>query len=125
YLAYGVRFGRCDPSAATFESLPSPPFLFDRWGGLRFNNGLLYGHSGNSSTSFGRFDIALRQWTALPAIPSGAVLGADIDPASGDYFTYGSYGGTSLYRFVAREGRWTVSTLPFAGNDGGIAYLSS
>jgi subtilisin family serine protease/sugar lactone lactonase YvrE len=124
YLVYYQSFARYDPASGAYESLPPPPFLFDRWGGLAFRRGLLLGHAGNGHVDFGRYDIAARQWTRLPSVPSGAVLGAAIGP-NGDYFTYGSYGGTNLYHFDSGMGTWTVSTLPFAVDDGGMAWLAS
>jgi sugar lactone lactonase YvrE len=124
YLVRGSQFVRLDPAAGTSATLPAPPFSFNPWGGLRFLSGRLYGHQGDGSAGFARFDVASNAWTLLPSTPGGAVLGSAIDPANQQYFAYGSYSGTNLYRFSINSGTWTTLTVPFfLLNDGGMGWL--
>ncbi|HET8948612.1 MAG TPA: choice-of-anchor D domain-containing protein, partial [Candidatus Polarisedimenticolia bacterium] len=124
YVALGASVKRFEPVAGgVVESLPAPPFLFDRWGGLVADRGLVYGHSGNGATWFVRYDPFLRHWSVLPALPLGGTAGAAIDPVSGDYFFCGPPGGSSLARFDSKNGLWSVVSLPFPVEDGGLAWL--
>ncbi|MBI3449432.1 MAG: choice-of-anchor D domain-containing protein [Acidobacteria bacterium] len=124
YLASGTTFVRLDPAAAVTTPLADPPFEFTPWGGLRHLDGALFGHQGNGETGFATYDIASDRWTGLPPVPGGAVLGATIDPGRREYFAYGSYGGTNLYRYAIDSGAWKVATIPFFTlDDGGLAWL--
>jgi subtilisin family serine protease len=125
YLATGYgTFLRYDPILNSTTVLASPPFTFYPWGGLSYLDGVLYGHQGNSSTSFAKYTISTNSWTLLPSIPGGAVLGSAIDPSSKTYFAYGSYGGNNWYAFDIEEGVWSTSAIPlFSVNDGGLAFV--
>jgi subtilisin family serine protease len=126
YLVASTSFLRLDPVTSASTGLSAPPFSFQPWGGLRHLNGVLYGHQGNGTTGFARYDIATNTWTALASLPSGGVLGADINPLAREYYAYGSYGGANLYRYSIDSGMWSVSTVPFfALNDGGLGWLPS
>ncbi len=126
YLVFGNRFVRFDPDSSVVEFLPAPPIGFDRWGGLRFHGGYLYGHSGNGTSGFARYDVAARAWQRLPDVPGPAVLGATIDPSAREYVAYGGYGGRNLYRWSLDAQTWSVATVPsFALNDGGLAWLGT
>ena len=126
YLVAGMSFVRLDPETGASASLPPPPMPFDYWGGLRFWEGSLFGHVGNSSQGFARYDLAGGFWQNLPAVPGGAVLGATIDPWSREYVTAGSYGGRSIYRYSLDQGTWSVASVPFFTlDDGGLAWMPS
>ena len=47
YLAGPSGFLRHDPVSLQTTTLAPPPFVFERWGGLRNFSGVLYGHQGN------------------------------------------------------------------------------
>src|SRR5262249_4542786 len=99
YFAGGGVLARHEAATSVTTILAAPPFPFERWGGLVHLDGVLYGHQGNGEVGFAKYEIASDRWTTLPSLPDGAVLGATIDPGSREYFTYGSYGGTNLYRY--------------------------
>jgi subtilisin family serine protease len=124
YLVRDRSFVRFDPLTAAKTGLQPTPFSFTAWGGLRHHNGVLYGHQGNGQRGFAAFNIANNSWWVLPAVPAGAVLGAEMDPLAGDYYVYGPYQGTNLYRYSIGEGLWTVSSIPFFPvSDGGMAWF--
>ncbi|HYV84597.1 MAG TPA: choice-of-anchor D domain-containing protein [Patescibacteria group bacterium] len=122
YLVVGRLFMRLDPAIGTTENLASPPMVFDRWGGLVYFDGGVYGTAGNGASGFARYDVASGLWETLPRVPDGTVLGAAIDPFNREYVAYGTYDGSNLYRYSIDRRTWTVSTLPFTANDGGIAW---
>jgi subtilisin family serine protease len=124
YAATLNVFKRYDPVANSWASMSAPPFLFEGWGGLAFDEGVIYGHQGNGTTGFAKYVVATNTWTALPSVPGGAVLGAAIDPTSDIYYTYGSYGGQNWYAFNMATNSWSVTTIPmFNVNDGGLAFV--
>jgi subtilisin family serine protease len=124
YVVGANHFVRYDVATSNTVALPPPPFFFTAWGGLRYLDGALYGHAGDGTSDFGRYDAATRQWQRLPSIPGPAILGAVIDPARREYVTYGGYGGTNLYRYSIDNGAWSLrSILLFEVNDGGLAWL--
>jgi len=124
YQVAGTTFRRIDPSLLATTTLASPPFSFERWGGLGILDGTLYGHQGNRSTSFAAYDIAADRWAVLPSVPGGTVLGAAVDPISREYYAYGSYGEQNLYRYSIDDDSWSVATIPFFRvDDGGLAWL--
>ncbi|HEU5181952.1 MAG TPA: choice-of-anchor D domain-containing protein [Candidatus Polarisedimenticolia bacterium] len=124
YILSGTTLVRFEPATGAITFLRSAPFVFERWGGMRYFNGSLYGHQGNGGINFAVYDIAGNSWTLLPALPSGAVLGSAIDPVGREYITYGSYFQRNLYRFNLDTRRWTVNSIPFFSvNDGGMGWL--
>ncbi|MGH9868475.1 MAG: choice-of-anchor D domain-containing protein [Candidatus Polarisedimenticolia bacterium] len=126
YMAVGLDFVQFDPVTGSATALPSPPFYMEKWGGMKRLAGVLYAHQGNGLTGFASYDIAMQQWTLLPSVPSGAVLGAAIDPLSRHYYTYGAYGGRNLYSYAMDTRIWSVATIPFfAVSDGGLGWLPS
>jgi subtilisin family serine protease len=103
--------------------LSSPIIAFEPWGGLEYFDGYLYGHVGNGLTGFQRYDIANDSWEELARVPSGAVLGAAIDPVARRYHTYGNYEGTSWYSYDIDNNEWSITTIPFFNvRDGGLVY---
>jgi hypothetical protein len=126
YVVAGFELARLDPETSAVTHLAPAPFPFERWGGLRHLDGVLYGHRGNGYPAFASYDIATNTWTQLSSMPAGAVLGATIDPLNREYVAYGSYDQSNLYRFSTITGTWSVSTIPFFSvNDGGLAWLPS
>jgi len=126
YLIAGTNMVRLDPASSSTTFMAPCPLFFQAWGGLRHLNGVLYGHTGNNTVGFCRYTIATNSWTVLPALPSGGVLGADINPLTHEYFAYGNYGGNNLYRYSIDDGTWSVLTIPFFFvGDGGLAWLPS
>jgi subtilisin family serine protease len=126
YLAVDTSFVRLDPATMSATMMPPPPFPFAKWGGMRHLSGVLYAHQGNGQRGFASFDIARNTWSSLPAVPAGAVLGAAIDPFGRDYYAYGPYDGTNLYRYSIDQGMWSVMSIPsFRVSDGGLGWLPS
>jgi hypothetical protein len=124
YFASYSSLYRYNPANGAVTSLASPPFSFWPWGGLKYLNGTLYGHQGNGTTAFAKYDIANNAWTLLQSVPNGAVLGSAIDPTAKAYYAYGSYGGNALYKYRIDSGTWSVIPFPlFSVNDGGLAYV--
>ncbi len=123
YFVQGQRLVRYEPVTLEAVDLATPPFAFEPWGGLAYSRGRLYGHAGNGRSEFAVYDVAHDSWRQLPALPAGAVLGAAIDPLAQEYAAVGPHGGANLYRFSLTDETWTVSTLPFAVRDGGLAWL--
>jgi hypothetical protein len=79
YLVVGTSLVRYDPASLETVFLSSPPFPFERWGGLRHLDGVLYGHRGNDTVEFASYDVATDRWRTLSSVPGGAVLGAALD----------------------------------------------
>jgi uncharacterized repeat protein (TIGR01451 family) len=124
YLAAQYMFRRYNPVSSTWSSLATPSIGFEPWGGLSYLNGTIYGHQGNGSTGFAKYDVASNMWTTLSSMPGGAVLGSAIDPTDQVYYAYGSYGGQNWYAFDLVSQTWSVSTIPlFSINDGGMAFV--
>ena len=123
YFALNRRLVRYEPATLAWEDRAVPPFAFEPWGGLAYFEGKLYGHAGNGRRDFAVYDVAANAWSVLPALPAGAVLGAAIDPLAREYAAVGPYGGTNLYSFSLTDETWSVSTLPFAVDDGGLTWL--
>ncbi|HKQ98341.1 MAG TPA: choice-of-anchor D domain-containing protein [Candidatus Polarisedimenticolia bacterium] len=125
YIAGENTFARYDPASGSVAALQAFPGGMTRWGGLRVLDGMIYAHQGSGLTGFGRFSVAAGVWQQLPALPSGGVLGAAVDPSGGrQYVAYGGYFGNSLYRYSIDLGTWTTSAIPFFNvNDGGIGWL--
>ncbi|MFQ5719424.1 MAG: choice-of-anchor D domain-containing protein [Acidobacteriota bacterium] len=125
YLVTGSTFLRLDPATQETQTLATPPFFFQRWGGLQDFAGVIYGTTGNGTTGFASYSTAIDAWTRLPSVPGGTVLGATIDPRSATYYAYGSYGGNNLYAYSLASNTWDVSTIPFFTlNDGGLVAFS-
>ena len=142
YLAVFRKFVKYDPATGTVTSLADPPaFLaaecsdegFEKWGGLQFDGGKIYGHQGNGCSGFAVYDIAANTWSELPLAPEvetgpeefeGPVAGSALDPVTDTYLTYGPYEGETLYRFDLEAGSWSTSQLPFEVDDGGMAYVN-
>lgn len=123
YAVSGTTFKRYDPAADTWTGLANPTVYFQNWGGLAHYNGWLYGHTGNGTTDFAKYEIATNTWTTLTDVPGGAVLGSDIDPVGQVYYCTGSYSQNNMYMFNLITGTWATETLPWAStDDGGMAY---
>lgn len=125
YMVAGSYFKRYEPASDTWTILASPPFSFHPWGGLAIHENVIYGHSGNGTSGFAKYNIATNSWTALPYVPGGAVLGCAIDHRSEKYFTYGSFDGLNLYTYDINSNSWSITLLPFSVSDGGIAAIST
>ncbi len=123
FLLRSTTGRKLDPETGFVAALGASPLAFSQWGGLRHVGGVLYGHSGSDNTGFAAYDIAADAWRSLPALPAGAVAGAAVDPVSRQYFAYGPRGGRSLYRYSIDDAAWDRSELPFAVDDGGLAWL--
>jgi subtilisin family serine protease/DNA-binding beta-propeller fold protein YncE len=124
YLVAGNLLVRFDPVTSTTTVLAPPPFYFERWGGLEYLAGTLYGHQGNGSQGFAAYDIPIDRWRTLAPLPAGGVLGAAIDPVAREYFAYGSYGGSNLFRYSIARGSWSASNTPLSPVlDGGLGWL--
>lgn len=135
YLVVGTSFVSYDPATNTTTTLAAAPGFpdsncpgcgFQRWGALAVYNGKIYGTQGNSHNGFAVYDIASNSWTELPLVPGGTVLGGAIDPITGTYYAYGTYGGSNFYAFDIASGAWTTLTFPYNNlDDGGLAYVST
>lgn len=129
YMVDGTDFISYDPATDTTQTLASPPFSFEAWGGLAPYKGEIYGQQGNGDDNrgFAQYDIASDTWTEDDDLPSGAVLGAAIDPVTGIFYAYGSYGDDLFYRFNTVKTEWLFTLqFPFHNlNDGGMAYVSA
>lgn len=138
YLAVEREFFVLDPATNTATELADPPpFVpqecyeeegFQPWGGLQFDGGKIYGDQGDGCTGFAVYDIAANSWSELPYVPGaeeeGPVAGSALDPVTNTYLAYGPYGGETLFRYDLEAGAWALSPLPFAVDDGGMAYVS-
>jgi uncharacterized repeat protein (TIGR01451 family) len=142
YLVVNTEFLVYDPTTEIATPLAdAPDFIpaecgpgFERWGGLQVVDGKIYGHQGDGCTGFAVYDIAGNSWQELPLAPEtlaedgtepeGPLLGSAFDPITNTYITYGTYGGKTLYRFDIEAGAWSTGTLPFAVDDGGMAYVA-
>ena len=137
YVALGTTFVSYDPATDATTTLADPPGFaanhtcsagdgFEAWGALVPNNGKIYGDQGNGCNGMAVYNIASNSWTTLASSPTGAVLGAAIDPVSGTYYDYGSYGGSSWMSYDIAAGTWKTITFPFSDiNDGGMVYVST
>ena len=115
----GTDFISYDPATDTTQTLASPPFGFEAWGGLAPYKGEIYGQQGNGDDNrgFAQYDIASDTWTEDDDLPSGAVLGAAIDPVTGIFYAYGSYGNDpSKYCFnTVKTKEWLFTlTVPLS-----------
>jgi hypothetical protein len=138
YMVEGLKFIEYDPVTEITTPLAEPPqFFSDRseceegfepWGGLQVVGDEIYGHQGNSCVGFAVYDIVLDEWFELPYPADigeeGPVLGSAYDPVTNTYLTYGSYGGTTLFRYDIDGESWTTATMPFEVEDGGMAYVA-
>jgi uncharacterized repeat protein (TIGR01451 family) len=142
YLVVNTEFLAYDPTTEIATPLAdAPDFItadcgagFEKWGGLQVVGGKIYGHQGDGCTGFAVYDIAGDRWQELPPAPEtlaeggtepeGPLLGSAYDPLTNTYITYGTYGGKTLYRFDIEAGAWSTGTLPFAVDDGGMAYVA-
>ncbi len=123
YVVLGTTFRRYDPATGVWTNLATPSIYFQAWGGLAYHNGWLYGHSGNGSTGFAKYELASNTWTTLTNVPGGAVLGSDIDPVGKVYYCTGSYYGNTMYMYDIVAATWSSETLPWSTtDDGGMAY---
>jgi uncharacterized repeat protein (TIGR01451 family) len=52
------------------------------------------------------------------------VAGSALDPTTGTFYAYGSYGGDSLYQYGIGAESWSTFALPFSIDDGGLVYVS-
>jgi subtilisin family serine protease len=123
YLVNNNSLFRFDPNTSQFLEMNSPSIYFNSWGGLEYYEGYLYGHTGDGSTNFARYNIANDEWEVLGNLPGGAVLASAIDPYNGKYYTYGSYGGNNWYEYNIDSAQWSVSSIPlFNVSDGGMVF---
>jgi len=123
YAVSDTTFRRYDPATGVWTNLANPSISFEPWGGLAYNNGWLYGHSGNGTTGFAKYELASNTWTTLTNVPGGAVLGSDIDPVGKVYYCTGNYGGNTMYMYDIVAATWSSETLPWSStDDGGMAY---
>lgn len=127
YLADGTDFIAYSPEEQLAFPLASPPFPFSAFGGLVPYKGKIYGQQGNGDSGFASYDIGTDKWSPMPNLPSGAVLGAAIDPVTGIFYAYGSYGDDLFYRFnVVMDRRLFTLAFPHHSvDDGGLAYVST
>lgn len=128
YLVDETSFISYDPATSTTQTLAPPPFSFESWGGLATYKGVIYGQQGDGDqpTAFGAYDIATDTWNQGENLAGAAVLGAAIDPVTGIFYAYGTYGDGLFYRMdTASEDRMFTLQFPFHNlNDGGMAYVS-
>jgi hypothetical protein len=127
YLVEGTNFIAYSPGEELAFPLASPPFPFFAYGGLAPYKGEIYGQQGDGETGFARYDLATDSWSPPTELPSGAVLGAAIDPVTGIFYAYGSYGDDLFYRYDTKTGDF-LFTLAFPQHhldDGGMAYVSA
>ncbi len=136
YLVVEFKFVAFDPATGIATPLAAPPKFadpdcedgFEDWGGLQVVEGKIYGHQGNGCNGFAVYDIASNSWLELPLAPvieeEGPLLGSAFNPLTNTYITYGPYEGKALYRFDIEAGAWSNAALPFAVDDGGMAYIS-
>ena len=135
YLAIDRELVEYNPVTQVTAPLAEPPVMqeschlgFEPWGGRQFTGTKIYGHQGDGCQGFAVYDIAGNSWTELPLTPSveeeeGPVLGSSFDPVTDTYLTYGSYGGTTLFRWDIENGGWSTGTMPFEMADL-AAYVS-
>jgi hypothetical protein len=136
YLVVGSSFVKYNPQTEVTTTLAAPPTPFasasvgcssrnfEPWGGLQYYQGKLYGSQGNGCNGFASYDIAANTWTELPPAPEGMVAGSALDPTTGTFYAYGSYGGDSLYQYGIGAESWSTFALPFNVDDGGLVYVS-
>lgn len=134
YMVVDQNFIEYDPVTETTTPLAEPPEFvdcdeegFEPWGGLQVVGDEIYGHQGNGCAGFAVYDIVLDEWFEMPYPvepgEDGPVLGSAYDPVTNTYFTYGPYEGTTLFRYDIDGESWSTGTLPFAVEDGGMAYV--
>jgi subtilisin family serine protease len=124
YVAMYSTLMRYNVNLNQWTTLATAPISFTSWGGLKFLDGYIYGHSGNSGVDFARYNVGANTWSTLPSVPGGAVLGSAIDPSGKKYYAYGSYGGSNWYTYDIVSNAWSVSSIPFFSvNDGGMAFI--
>lgn len=129
YLVDGFTFVSYDPATSTTQTLSSPPVDFSSFGGLAPYKGQIYGQQGDCGcdSALASYDIATNDWGSQGNLPSQGVLGAAIDPVTGIFYAYGSYGDDLFYRYDTRTDRF-LFTLAFPQHhldDGGLAYVSA
>jgi hypothetical protein len=138
YMVVGTHFVEYDPATEVTTTLAEAPTFapvgcgegFEAWGGLQPYKGKIYGTQGDGCRGFAVYDIESNTWTELPETPlaegegEGPVAGSALDPVSETYFAYGGYEGDSLFEYDIPTNSWTIFTLPFAVNDGGLAYVA-
>jgi subtilisin family serine protease len=123
YVAGNVTLIRYDVVSKEATAMSSPIDPFHEWGGLEYYDGKLYGHIGDGNDGFQSYNIADDSWQRLQPLPSGAVLGAAIDPVTGRYYAYGSYDQDSWYTYDIDSNSWSVNEIPFfIISDGGLVY---
>ncbi|MGM0581172.1 MAG: S8 family serine peptidase, partial [Bacteroidota bacterium] len=123
YLVNNYTLYRLDPNTSEFVEMASSSINFNPWGGLEYYEGYLYGHSGDGSSNFARYNISNDEWETLNSIPGGAILASAIDPFNGKYYTYGSFSGNNWYEYDIDSAQWSVSSIPlFNVNDGGMVF---
>ena len=137
YVALGTTFVSYDPATDTTTTLADAPGFaanngcaagdgFEAWGALVPDNGKIYGDQGNACNGMAVYNVASNTWTTLAPSPTGAVLGGAIDPISGTYYDYGSYGGSSWMSYDIGSNSWSTQTFPASPlDDGGMAYVST
>ena len=135
YLAEGNSFVSFNPATSTTTPLANVPNFtgvsdcstegFTRWGALAGFSGKIYGTQGDGCYGFAVYDITANTWHELPNVPSGSVLGGAINPVTGTFLTYGSYGGSNFYSYDIALNSWSTTTFAFNNiEDGGMAYVS-
>jgi subtilisin family serine protease len=124
YMAHGGLFQRFDPATGVTEPLPGYPGGIDGQGGMAFFEGSIYAHRGSAPARFARFSVTSKAWEVLATPPGQTLLGAAIDPVAAEYQTYGPNAGNNLYRYLIRQGKWTIETIPeHTVTYGGIAWV--
>lgn len=129
YLAGEFAFNRFNSTNAQWDTLTWPGSLFpnfdgeNTWGGLKYYKGYLYNFNGNGDTAFAKYNINSQEWTLLPGLPGGAVLGSAIDPVTHKLFAYGDYDGNNWYAFDLINETWSVTTLSMFPAGGGAEIV--
>ena len=146
YLAVGRTLVSYNPSSGKTHSLASPPSFssasfnpdlggapsycpgngIQPWGALAGYAGKLYATEGCAYDGFADYDIATNEWTDLSLLSIYPVLGGTVDPVTGTFYAYGSYGGSSLLAYNIADKHGTILSFPYSDlDDGGMAYVSA
>lgn len=126
YMAGANAFGRFNPLDNQWHPLPLPRMPLTGLGGLVYFDGVIYAHTGASTTTFSKFVIAQNEWIDLPPTPDGAGLGAAIDPLRRRYYAMGPENGDNLYEFDMVSESWSSKGISgYKVIQGQIAFSSA